>query len=69
MAGTFGHEVANQEVSQRLYNMSWQKPVTEAEVVLATGYSCRSQTAANGHSALHPLHYLQQLLEAEQRLS
>lgn len=69
MAGTFGHEVANQEVSQRLYNMSWQKPVTEAEVVLATGYSCRSQTAANGHSALHPLRYLQQLLEAEQRLS
>ena len=66
MAGTFGHEVANKDVSQTLFDMSWQEPVADTEIVLATGYSCRSQTklqaTAAGKSVLHPLHYLQSLL-------
>jgi len=72
MAGTFGHELANQNVSQALFDMSWKQPVAAAEVVLATGYSCRTQTklqATKGplansseEGALHPLVYLQRLL-------
>ncbi|MDP6968758.1 MAG: FAD-binding and (Fe-S)-binding domain-containing protein [Gammaproteobacteria bacterium] len=69
MAGTFGHEVANQDLAQTLYAMSWQQPVQDADVVLATGYSCRSQAAAHGQSALHPLHYLQQLMAAQREPS
>lgn len=62
MAGTFGHEVANNDVSQALYAMSWQQPVNQAEVMLATGYSCRSQTKLHGAKATHPLVYIQSLL-------
>jgi FAD/FMN-containing dehydrogenase/Fe-S oxidoreductase len=62
MAGTFGHEVANNDVSQALYAMSWQQPVAQAEVMLATGYSCRSQTKLHGANAMHPLVYIQSLL-------
>lgn len=62
MAGTFGHEVANNDVSQALYAMSWQQPVAKAEVTLATGYSCRSQTKLHGAKAMHPLVYIQSLL-------
>jgi len=66
MAGTFGHEVANQDVSQTLFDISWKQPVADAGIVLATGYSCRTQTklqtASTGKSVLHPLHYLQRLL-------
>jgi len=75
MAGTFGHEVANENVSQALFDMSWKQPVAAAEVVLATGYSCRTQTkiqaaqgplaGASGDAALHPLVYLQRLLATQ----
>lgn len=49
MAGIFGHEAANQELSRSLFDLTWQEPVAEAEedddrVVVATGFSCRSQT-------------------------
>ncbi len=66
MAGTFGHETANKKVSQTLYDMSWKQPVTNASIVLASGYSCRSQTKVQEGSkvVLHPLHYLHQLLNS-----
>jgi len=67
MAGTFGHEEKHRDLSIKLYQMSWQKPVQESinntGTVLATGYSCRSQihqqTSANPE---HPLTYLNHLL-------
>lgn len=45
MAGTYGHEVQNQENSRALYSMSWQGVVQQhqPEQLLATGFSCRSQ--------------------------
>jgi Fe-S oxidoreductase len=46
MAGTFGHEVANRQTSETLYAMSWQAKIAASgngEVLMATGYSCRSQ--------------------------
>ncbi|BFM11104.1 FAD-binding and (Fe-S)-binding domain-containing protein [Simiduia litorea] len=46
MAGTYGHETRNRENSEKLFDLSWRKPVTDnaAENLLATGFSCRSQT-------------------------
>ncbi|OZB06519.1 MAG: hypothetical protein B7X54_02090 [Idiomarina sp. 34-48-12] len=61
MAGTFGHEIENQEVSQTLYDMSWRQKVEEPEVItLATGFSCRSQIKrmSTKKRALHPLQWL-----------
>jgi FAD/FMN-containing dehydrogenases len=61
MAGTFGHELENQQVSQKLYDMSWRSKVEKAEVVtLATGFSCRSQVKrmSTKKRALHPLQWL-----------
>ncbi len=46
MAGTFGHETRNRSISERLYMMSWKQEVDTADgrnVLMATGYSCRSQ--------------------------
>jgi FAD/FMN-containing dehydrogenase/Fe-S oxidoreductase len=67
MAGTFGHETRNRAVSERLYAMSWAAPVAASSddtIVMATGYSCRSQAKAIDAAALpHPL----QLLERHAR--
>ncbi len=47
MAGIFGHEKGNQEMSRRLFEMGWADLIGPAagenRVVVATGYSCRSQ--------------------------
>ncbi|MEM7276126.1 MAG: FAD-binding and (Fe-S)-binding domain-containing protein [Actinomycetota bacterium] len=64
MAGIFGHEVGNQEMSRTLYDLTWAGHVelTDAEiepVVTATGYSCRSQAKRFGGRFLsHPVHLL-----------
>jgi FAD/FMN-containing dehydrogenase/Fe-S oxidoreductase len=66
MAGTFGHEDKHQEISNKLYEMSWQRAANEsvksAGTVLATGYSCRSQIVQkSGIQPQHPLNYINQL--------
>ncbi len=60
MAGIFGHEVANQALSHRLYDLSWAPRLDDPEAtVVATGYSCRSQVARFGRRRLdHPVHLL-----------
>ncbi len=62
MAGTYGHEKENLTTSKKLYEMSWQQPVNEAQVVnLVTGFSCRSQVKRlDNKRALHPLQWLAQ---------
>lgn len=66
MAGTFGHERKNRTLSEKLYAMSWQAQVDQASgqiIVMATGYSCRSQAKLIGGKALpHPLAILAQIL-------
>ena len=46
MSGTYGHETRNRENSAKLFDLSWRQPVSEnnPELLLATGFSCRSQT-------------------------
>lgn len=58
MAGLFGHETRNQEISTRLYEQNWRDEVEgsrDAEL-LATGFSCRCQGARlSARSLLHPV--------------
>ncbi len=59
MAGIFGHEVGNQDLSRRLWAATWAGPVGEGGVVVATGYSCRSQAARlEGRRLPHPVELL-----------
>ncbi|MGA6116748.1 MULTISPECIES: D-2-hydroxyglutarate dehydrogenase YdiJ [Agrobacterium tumefaciens complex] len=66
MAGTFGHEVRNRAISEKLYGMSWSAPVSNVNgnnVVMATGYSCRSQVKVIEEKSLpHPLQVIDRLI-------
>jgi Fe-S oxidoreductase len=66
MAGTFGHESANQAASKEIYSQSWQPIVNSAAVddeFLATGYSCRSQVKRLDQKQLkHPAQALLELM-------
>ncbi len=59
MAGIFGHEAANQEMSRSLWHLGWDDAATHGEIVAATGFSCRSQAhrMADVHPP-HPIHLL-----------
>ncbi|KAA1180315.1 FAD-binding oxidoreductase [Rhizobium tropici] len=65
MAGTFGHEVRNRAISEKLYAMSWQDRIAENGdqiVVMATGFSCRSQVAKIDRQTIpHPVEILDRL--------
>ena len=65
MAGTFGHEVRNRTISEKLYAMSWRDRVAEngnQTVVMATGFSCRSQVAKIDRQTIpHPVEILERL--------
>ncbi|ALT00414.1 hypothetical protein AT746_10305 [Lacimicrobium alkaliphilum] len=66
MAGTYGHETAHLEHSVGIFNLSWQQAINEYQPhqVLATGYSCRSQTARiEGFKPKHPLQALLAVIE------
>ena len=60
MAGIYGHETRNQDISKKLYDLSWQETVDNPQKkVVATGYSCRSQIKRFGRQSVpHPLQVL-----------
>ncbi|AWN50979.1 FAD-binding and (Fe-S)-binding domain-containing protein [Methylobacterium sp. 17Sr1-1] len=62
MAGTYGHEAENRATSERIYGLSWAKPVAEkgrTGRLLADGYSCRSQAKIiDGVRLPHPVEIL-----------
>jgi len=61
MAGIFGHEIANQSMSKKLWQQSWAARVEHAGdvEVVAPGYSCRSQAKRFSNRTLrHPVHLL-----------
>ena len=60
MAGIYGHETRNQEISKKLYDLSWKEVVDNPEKQLvATGYSCRSQVKRFGNQSVpHPVQAL-----------
>ncbi|ANL31563.1 FAD/FMN-containing dehydrogenase protein (plasmid) [Rhizobium phaseoli] len=59
MAGTFGHEARNRPIAERLYALSWKPELDaagDADILMATGYSCRSQVKEiDGRRLPHPL--------------
>ncbi|MBY5459051.1 FAD-binding oxidoreductase [Rhizobium leguminosarum] len=66
MAGTFGHEARNRQISERLYAMSWKPEVDAAgdtENLMATGYSCRSQVKEIDNKRLpHPFQVIDKIM-------
>jgi FAD/FMN-containing dehydrogenase/Fe-S oxidoreductase len=66
MAGTFGHEARNRHISEKLYELGWRPVVEKAagnEVLMATGYSCRSQIKKlDAKEVPHPLQVINGLV-------
>jgi len=59
MAGIFGHEANNQQMSLDLWAMGWSDAVDVDHHVSATGYSCRSQAhRLSDADPIHPVHLL-----------
>ncbi|MCB6184639.1 FAD-binding oxidoreductase [Leeia sp. TBRC 13508] len=61
MAGTFGHELSNRQLSETIYQQSWAHALRETDVntVMATGYSCRCQVdIMEQQSIRHPVSVL-----------
>ncbi len=66
MAGTYGHEAPNQQASRAIYDLSWAQAVAgrEADSLLASGYSCRSQVKRyEGFKPRHPVQALLALVQ------
>ncbi|WP_370978861.1 FAD-binding and (Fe-S)-binding domain-containing protein [Agaribacterium sp. ZY112] len=63
MAGTFGHEARNEQLSKEIYAMSWRDTVdaADASTLVATGYSCRCQVKRE--QELHIKHPISALLD------
>ncbi|MDU8924353.1 FAD-binding and (Fe-S)-binding domain-containing protein [Pasteurellaceae bacterium LIM206] len=65
MAGVFGHEVRNRQMSEDIFDVSWRAKLNgkNPAFCLATGYSCRSQVhRLNGERLKHPVQALLELL-------
>ena len=64
MAGTYGHEAEHRQLSKEIYTQSWQPRVDMyGTVVLATGYSCRTQVKRfSEQKLLHPIQILNRRL-------
>jgi Fe-S oxidoreductase len=66
MAGTYGHEAEHRSTSEDIYSLSWARhvsDVTNRGNLLATGYSCRSQTyLVDGVKLQHPVQALLEVL-------
>ncbi len=66
MAGTFGHEADNLETSKKIYQLSWSEVINDPDnrgILVATGYSCRSQVKRLDNQRIpHPVQVLNNLL-------
>jgi FAD/FMN-containing dehydrogenase/Fe-S oxidoreductase len=64
MAGSYGHEIEHVTNSQLLFSMDWQSYVEKhSTMLLATGYSCRSQVKRCMEMQLkHPMEVLAEAL-------
>jgi len=66
MAGTFGHEVRNRNLSEQIYNLTWKEEFAQPHndhVLMATGYSCRSQVKIiEERAVLHPIQVMKTLI-------
>ncbi len=59
MAGIFGHERENSEMSRSLFTDYWEPIIKQSEgQILAAGYSCRAQMRRFGYEPMHPVELL-----------
>ncbi|WP_223473680.1 FAD-binding and (Fe-S)-binding domain-containing protein [Pseudomonas sp. BF-B-27] len=62
MSGTYGHEAKNYDTSKKIYDLSWEPAIRKYKaggILLANGYSCRSQVKRFGDEKLnHPVQAL-----------
>ncbi len=65
MAGIWGHEASNRAKSGSIFAQSWKAATAPgADVILATGFSCRCQTKhMTGQELQHPVSLLRRILE------
>ncbi|OGO94040.1 MAG: hypothetical protein A3F41_04615 [Coxiella sp. RIFCSPHIGHO2_12_FULL_44_14] len=63
MAGIYGHEREHRDYSRQLFYMSWMEHLQRDAIVLATGFSCRSQIRRfTQYEVSHPLQFLLDLM-------
>ena len=62
MSGLFGHEKENQQLSETIYQQSWQTKVDSESTVLASGFSCRCQLHNHNKAVKHPIEILATVL-------
>ena len=56
MAGLFGHQAEQKNLSQKIFDMAWRPTLDAHTQPLATGYSCRSQIRRfTTNAATHPI--------------
>lgn len=61
MAGLFGHQRRHQNVSRKLFDLSWRQQMQDDMPVTATGFSCRCQVERLADKPIrHPLALLAQ---------
>jgi FAD/FMN-containing dehydrogenase/Fe-S oxidoreductase len=62
MAGLFGHERENRELSDNIFRLNWQGIASANPTkILASGFSCRCQLHRHGISVEHPLSILSKM--------
>ncbi|MCB1351325.1 MAG: FAD-binding oxidoreductase [Rhodobacteraceae bacterium] len=65
MAGLFGYQKRHQDVSTRLFDMSWRPQVEGEGEIMATGFSCRCQIERlSGKEPRHPMGVIADLLKS-----
>lgn len=65
MSGSFGHLKDKKPLSKKIYDLSWKKVIdaNDADVLLATGFSCRSQVERFGNKTIvHPIVKLNEMI-------
>ena len=66
MAGLFGHQKRHQDISRKLFDLSWRDRLDGDWTVIATGFSCRCQLERLGGRVLrHPLGLIAEILNKE----
>lgn len=64
MSGLFGHEVENNQMSEQIFNLNWNKIASKAQngILLASGFSCRCQLKNHHYEVKHPIQYVDQII-------
>jgi FAD/FMN-containing dehydrogenase/Fe-S oxidoreductase len=66
MAGLFGHERENQQLSDKIFQLNWESLASShSGLILASGFSCRCQLKNHAKSAEHPLTFLNRQVESD----